>query len=662
MSTKCLILLNIYFFLNGIFKRVKFDTNISTMKSKPKYDSVIYIVLDALRYDYIQDRAKNSSHFLHNKMSKYNSIKDKFEALSVCGIPTSTTCRVTGLLTGTPSNFLEGIKTFLKSSLDIDNMVNQMYDKYKGSVSFFGDATWLNLCPILKKCHTYAIDPYSKKDLIINEENAITALKKRVNIDKAILCHLISLDSLGHIHRTTSHPELKDSLERFDNMINDVFTKMGDNTLLVLTSDHGVTDEGEHGGVSTHEMSSFVSFISKKPMQIFNVDNKLKKIRKNFLGKRYDLENNFFIKNKGFQRPYIVHQDDILPTVCYLLGVCVPQNVHGNVIHELVDDSDFLQKFYEQKCLMVGRKAFNFTKKDDLYMAHYKLSEEIYNYFSGQHQMYLIISFVISLVLLKKLIFKFLQNIKNVKLQNIWRNFDMRWFTIFSAIVIVSHSVGAIKNESLVWILTFLFCNTGLNNIILVNMIWLHDKTDILSNIGFYTCLIVYLLILQRKNLKFYILLCISVIKDFFPFFISSSTREIISLYPENKVLAFLIYKPKMNLILLILPYLNIDDICIYPLINLLSGLKDLEKIDYSVAYVFTDTPSYFETAIPFIFYFVYCRKLVKRPKSYFYINLFSLLCTFTVTYWEFDTMSFYFHFASRCFFVCLFCIIDLFN
>ena len=127
-----------------------------------------------------------------------------------------------------------------------------------------------------------------------------------------------------------------------------------------------------------------------------------------------------------------MHQDDILPTVCYLLGVCVPQNVHGNVIHELVDDSDFLQKFYEQKCLMVGRKAFNFTKKDDLYMAHYKLSEEIYNYFSGQHQMYLIISFVISLVLLKKLIFKFLQNIKNVKLQNIWRNFDMRWFTTVS--------------------------------------------------------------------------------------------------------------------------------------------------------------------------------------------------------------------------------------
>ncbi|EOB11879.1 GPI ethanolamine phosphate transferase 3 [Nosema bombycis CQ1] len=159
---KCLSLGIIYFFLTGLFKKPSFtlERNFKPTPNEDPYKKLIYIVLDALRFDYTILSKENN--YYNNKMKYYYEILRKansFHSLSVCGIPTSTTCRITGLLTGSPSNFLEGTKTFLNSKILIDNLIEQVFKRMP--VSFYGDGTWLSLFPYLKE-NSETFDPYTK--------------------------------------------------------------------------------------------------------------------------------------------------------------------------------------------------------------------------------------------------------------------------------------------------------------------------------------------------------------------------------------------------------------------------------------------------------------------------------------------------------------------
>ncbi|KAK6089407.1 hypothetical protein P3W45_001544 [Vairimorpha bombi] len=690
MYTELLSTSLIYFFLNGMFKTIRFskDTN-QTRPSDitgetPKYESVIYILFDGLRYDYTLPNLTNPSHYLHNHMLNFNNLPHKFNALSVCAIPTSTTCRVTGLLTGTPSNFLEGTKTFINERLDVDNMVDQMYKRFDGSVSFYGDRTWLDLCPVLKHCSNYTIEPYSKKNLEVNEVSAMSALIDRIGKDKAILGHFISLDAFGHLY-DTSHYELKNSLIRFDNFIKEVYEKMGEDTLLVLTSDHGVNDDGEHGGSSTPEMSSFVSFVSKRQLDIKQVGRELQNLRSDYINKKYDIKNDLFVNRLDTTGCNIVHQDDILPTVCYLLDIPVPKNSYGNVVHELVDNEKYLRWFYTQKSEMMD------IKKDikDLFRSHYELTLDIYDKYSGANSFFLFISSVLFIGL----------GIFVISQYKIFLTFSNSLLVL--AIIMVSHSIKALEIEKFIWMFVFLVKNFKPINILGMLVFHLHDQNE--NSWLFFVCLgfiIVYSIykeieIPEKKTSKkiepekktskkidpekntskkiepekntskkiepeIYIHLILSAIKDYFPGYIDN--REFIATFPSLKTMSLLIFSPKYNMFLSILSLLDYKTTFSdsFPLLNLLSGAKQLEKIDYSVAYVFTESPSYLYSGIPSIFYFVYPRFLIKKDPDYYLINMLSLLIVFGVTYWEFNTMMFYHYFADRCFFTCLFFVIDM--
>ncbi|MGL5899264.1 MAG: alkaline phosphatase family protein, partial [Lactobacillaceae bacterium] len=303
-------------------------------------------------------------------MPNLYAIPNKFHSLSISAIPTATSVRIAGLLTGSPSNYLEGLKTFINDKLQIDNLVTQLYKKYKHKISFFGDRTWVDFCPILSTCPHFTIDPYAKTNLVENETKAMSEFIKRINQDKAVLGHFISLDAFGHLHGT-HHIEMRNSLERFDKFIKQVYDKMDDNTLLVLTSDHGITDEGEHGGVSKPEMSSFISLISKRGIKLKTVSDQIKKTRQSYLSSRYDSDDS-----------RMVHQDDILPTVCYLMDLCLPTNSYGNVIYEVVDDFEYLEWFVDKKRELLNRDVSGDDVKRDENLLK-SLGGEKENFFDG---------------------------------------------------------------------------------------------------------------------------------------------------------------------------------------------------------------------------------------------------------------------------------------
>jgi len=58
---------------------------------------------------------------------------------------------------------------------------------------------------------------------------------------------MAGLDSIGHRYGTKDSPEYEEKLLWLDDELDDVFAKVPENWTVVLTTDHGLTDSGQHG-------------------------------------------------------------------------------------------------------------------------------------------------------------------------------------------------------------------------------------------------------------------------------------------------------------------------------------------------------------------------------------------------------------------------------
>lgn len=92
-----------------------------------------------------------------------------------------------------------------------------------------------------------------------------------------------------------------------------------DSTLLVLCGDHGMNEAGNHGGSSSGEVTTTLTFISPKLKAIFQGFDSPKPPKSDY---------SFY---------HQVEQSDIAPTLASMLGFPVPLNNLGVVIPELLD-------------------------------------------------------------------------------------------------------------------------------------------------------------------------------------------------------------------------------------------------------------------------------------------------------------------------------------
>ena len=52
------------------------------------------------------------------------------------------------------------------------------------------------------------------------------------------------------------HPEMTRKLSEMNNVIGDLAGKLDEDTILFVFGDHGMTNEGNHGGASDNEVSA----------------------------------------------------------------------------------------------------------------------------------------------------------------------------------------------------------------------------------------------------------------------------------------------------------------------------------------------------------------------------------------------------------------------
>ncbi|XP_050371365.1 GPI ethanolamine phosphate transferase 2 isoform X2 [Argentina anserina] len=227
--------------------------------------------------------------------------------------PTVTMPRLKAMVSGAIGGFLDVALNFNTQAMVDDNLLGQFL-KIGWKMVMLGDETWLKLFPGLFMRHD-GVTSFFVKDTVQVDQNVSRHLDHELSRDDwdFLILHYLGLDHVGHTGGRNSAlmaPKLTemDEVVKMIHMTNIVNQKNNQGqTLLVVVSDHGMTESGNHGGSSYEETDSLALFIG------------LQNDVSDFLSSNH---NN-------------VNQVDIAPTLAHLLGVPIPKNNVGVLIPEI---------------------------------------------------------------------------------------------------------------------------------------------------------------------------------------------------------------------------------------------------------------------------------------------------------------------------------------
>lgn len=229
--------------------------------------------------------------------------------------PTVTMPRLKAMVSGAIGGFLDVAFNFNTQALLDDNLIRQFFN-IGWEMVMLGDETWLKLFPGLFKRHD-GVSSFYVKDTVQVDYNVSRHLGDELNRTdwNLLILHYLGLDHVGHIGGRSS-VFMGSKLKEMDEVIKMIHLSTKwcqDNdqgrTLLMVVSDHGMTENGNHGGSSYEETDSLVLLVGLKP--------------------------------KSYDYPLVthstIHQVDIAPTLALLFGVPIPKNNVGKLISEAFD-------------------------------------------------------------------------------------------------------------------------------------------------------------------------------------------------------------------------------------------------------------------------------------------------------------------------------------
>ncbi|XP_053213454.1 GPI ethanolamine phosphate transferase 2-like [Panonychus citri] len=292
-------------------------------KEKPIFNKMVFILIDALRSDFVPnsdghgiDNGSSSMPFTSRLLS---SNVGAVKLTSIAQTPTVTMPRLKAILAGIKPNFLDLIRNLNAVSFNEDNLIDRAKQSGKRMI-FYGDDTWLKMFPgetFIRHDVTYSFfaTDYTQVDTNVTE-NMKPELSKLDEWDFLIL-HYLGVDHIGHSYGSKSHL-MPQKLNEMDSVLKSIYTKVYSSTepyLIIVTGDHGMTNEGNHGGSTEPETETALIFIHSKG----------------------NSTNNHQIQKSTDKLTNSVQQIDIAVTISLLFGIPIPSKSHGIVITSLFD-------------------------------------------------------------------------------------------------------------------------------------------------------------------------------------------------------------------------------------------------------------------------------------------------------------------------------------
>ena len=158
-----------------------------------------------------------------------------------------------------PNEALQNFRPKHPGSIDGFNLATTFDGDNDGEpdnhVGIIGDYVWKELIPDRDLVPFYKAR-YGHADYYQGDEEAFEELKRWARgappegfsqSRNLIVAHLSGLDSVGHRYSAADSPEYDKKLRWLDTNLEEVFQELSEDWTVVVTSDHGLTDSGQHG-------------------------------------------------------------------------------------------------------------------------------------------------------------------------------------------------------------------------------------------------------------------------------------------------------------------------------------------------------------------------------------------------------------------------------
>ncbi|CAD6569487.1 MAG: mannose-ethanolamine phosphotransferase gpi13 [Cyphobasidiales sp. Tagirdzhanova-0007] len=317
-----------------------------------KYDRVIIVLIDALRYDFLfpvslSSPTYDASHHNHltvpirlSQISPTHSLLYK----GVADPPTTTLQRLKAITTGSLPTFIDAGSNFAGSAVEEDNWLEQANRAGK-RIAFTGDDTWLTVFPesIFAPNRSFPFDSFNVEDLDTVDHGVnlyVRELMEEANSTwDILLAHPLGLDHAGH-RFGASHGETTRKLSEMNVLLEMIVDRMREKDLLVVLGDHGMDAKGNHGGDAPDETDAGLwlysrtqlvppSALSSEPFArgTATLEDLLDHASPNG-------QSDEFFDQDGVRRRSLP-QISLVPTLSLLLGFPIPINNLGSIIPEL---------------------------------------------------------------------------------------------------------------------------------------------------------------------------------------------------------------------------------------------------------------------------------------------------------------------------------------
>ncbi|XP_068830164.1 GPI ethanolamine phosphate transferase 3 isoform X2 [Capricornis sumatraensis] len=285
-----------------------------------RFSRLVLVVIDALRFDFAQPQRSPVSGeppvslpflgkmgFLQRLLESQPHHARLYQAKA--DPPTTTMQRLKALTTGSLPTFVDAGSNFASSAIVEDNLIKQLSSTGK-RVVFMGDETWNDLFPGVFSQALF-FPSFNVRDLETVDNGIMKHLYPTMDSDRwdVLITHFLGVDHCGHKH-DPYHPEMARKLTQMDKMIQGLVKRLKNDTLLVVTGDHGMTVSGNHGGDSELETSAALFLYS--PRALF--------------------------PSAPAEEPEIIPQISLVPTLALLLGLPIPFGNIGEVIAEVFSE------------------------------------------------------------------------------------------------------------------------------------------------------------------------------------------------------------------------------------------------------------------------------------------------------------------------------------
>eukprot|EP00727_Mastigamoeba_balamuthi_P013439 m51a1_g8718 hypothetical protein (938) ;mRNA; r:164319-168139 len=254
----------VYYFASG-FLLTRYEvpqrhTHCAACSSARRFDKAVILLIDALRFDFVWSSVENRSDgYPYGKLASLRELHEAHAATTLvyealADPPTTTMQRLKALTTGALPTFVDVGKSFASGAVDVDNVVERLGAAGR-RVVVMGDDTWLSLFEQRSFARSYPFASFNVKDLHSVDRGVLGQLYPELRGERGpwdvVVAHFLGVDHAGHRYGP-HHPEMAAKLAQMSDVVANVSAMLGEDTLLIVLGDHGMTEDGNHGG-GTHD-------------------------------------------------------------------------------------------------------------------------------------------------------------------------------------------------------------------------------------------------------------------------------------------------------------------------------------------------------------------------------------------------------------------------